>query len=222
MGVQKDREHPGGACRSAASHCAARRGEAAKCVTHLAPRQSELTDFLRMTTSVMKPTMLDATLRHTLSALIDTLFPPSALPDGVPLSKLGAIEAVEALTANLTWRERTDLLVLLRLLSTGVGTAALAHTWPTAFASLAPAERERVLLRLGASSVALRRKALHSLKALIGWASLTFVPDATGELQYGTAQDRLLALLHLRANSPWRCIVAQDSGYPNGVNRLRP
>ena len=149
--------------------------------------------------SVMKPSTLDATLRHTLSALIDTLFPPSALPDGVALSKLGAVEAFEALTANLTWRERTDLLVLLRLLSTGVGTAALAHTWPTAFASLAPAERERVLLRLGASSVALRRKALHSLKALIGWASLTFVPDGAaanpvwGDGYPGPAHVRALA-----------------------------
>ena len=111
--------------------------------------------------------VLDDSLRTTLAALIDTILPPSSIISSVPLSKAGVIEAIEEVIASvLTWRERAELVVLLRLLSTGVGTAALAHTWPTAFASLAPAERERVLLQMGASAIPTRRKALHSLKAL--------------------------------------------------------
>jgi hypothetical protein len=147
--------------------------------------------------------------RLTLNSLIDTLLPPWSDEQVSELleklrreakgtaagstesrvrqllraggSELGLIDALEAkiLSGGISRGEAQELRLLLALLGTSVGTAALClvNPWTGPFHARDVAERERILRWLANSSFTHHRKAFSSVKRLLFNLALTHVPQ---------------------------------------------
>eukprot|EP00035_Acanthoeca_spectabilis_P039611 m.63720 g.63720 ORF g.63720 m.63720 type:complete len:838 (+) comp9676_c0_seq1:982-3495(+) len=134
--------------------------------------------------------------RRVLTAIAETLIPvvetpPSAATDPATAAFLatpipdGVAEACLNAIAALPKSEQTEVHVLLGLLNTRVGTAAvcLSAPWEAAFPDRPVREREFLLLGIAQSRFALRRKIFCSLKQLIARICLT-ITDEGGRNPY--------------------------------------
>ncbi|KAL1524311.1 hypothetical protein AB1Y20_019212 [Prymnesium parvum] len=117
-----------------------------------------------------------------LSALVDTF-----LPGGATVAADFSTRATESLSevlasSAITDAERREFCLLQHLLRTGWGTSLifLTATPFTPFTRLAAPDRERMLLRLASSPIALHRKTFNSLKRLTLSVALSFRHPDTG------------------------------------------
>jgi choline dehydrogenase-like flavoprotein len=116
-----------------------------------------------------------------LTALVDTLFPASAAPDGVPLypsaSAAGVDRDFAEMVDGLPAAERREFASLLRAVDSRFANLLLTGR-PTRFTRLAPREREAYLRAWSRSRLALKRTGFHAVKRLA--ASLYFSRPTSG------------------------------------------
>jgi len=112
-----------------------------------------------------------------LEVLVETFLPSAATDNGVPDFAARAAKELEKviLSDKLTSSERREFMALQIALSTSLGTSAICMTATrTPFTQLPIEERERLLLRLAHSKLALQRKAFLALKKLVVSVALSF------------------------------------------------